>query len=286
MALKGVKPKTIQKRLKAFFYGSAKVGKTTAAIQFPKPYLIDTERGAENDKYVRQLEEGGGVIYQCNDFDEVVKEVTSLLTEKHEYKTLIIDPMTTLYDDLVEKWSVKVGTDYGRHLGPAAKQMKNLYSLLLRLDMNVIITSHAKAEYKMIGKELTLLGNTFDCYKKMDYMFDLILEIQKRGKERVALIKGTRLEGFQEDETFTFTYDEICDRYGKDILERDCVAAKISTPEQLKEIKHLIELLHVPQETIDKMLKKEDVDDLKYMSSEYTQKCIDHLKSKIQGEAA
>ncbi len=286
MALRGAKPQQIQKRLKAFFYGNAKVGKTTAAIQFPKPYLIDTERGAENDKYVKMLEKGGGVIFQCNDFEEVVKEITSLLTEKHEYKTLIIDPMTILYDDLVEKWSNKVGTDYGRHLGPAAKQMKNLYSLLLRLDMNVIITSHAKAEYKMVGKELTLLGNTFDCYKKMDYMFDLILEIQKRGKDRVAMIKGTRLEGFLEDETFAFSYDEICNRYGREILERECVAAKLATDEQLKELDRLIELLHVPQETIDKMLKKEEVEDLKYMSFEYTQKCIDHLKLKIQGEAA
>lgn len=286
MALRAKKPETVQKRLKAFFYGTAKVGKTTAAIQFPKPYLIDTERGAENDKYVAMLEKGGGVIFQTNDFDEVVKEVTQLLTVKHEYKTLIIDPMTILYDDLVEKWSNKVGTDYGKHLGPAAKQMKNLYSLLLRLDMNVIITSHAKAEYKMVGKELTLLGNTFDCYKKMDYMFDLILEIQKRGKERVAMIKGTRLDGFREDESFNFTYDEICNRYGRDILERDCIAAKLSTPEQLSEMERLVKLLHIPQETIDKMLKKEEVEDLEYLSSDYIQKCIDHFKSKIQGEAA
>jgi hypothetical protein len=286
MALRGKKPENIQKRFKAFFYGNAKVGKTTACIQFPKPYLIDTEKGAENNKYVDILKKKGGLIYQENDFDEVVKEIKTLLTVKHEYKTLIIDPMTVLYDDIVEKWSNKVGTDYGKHLGPAAKQMKNLYSLLLRLDMNVIITSHAKNEYKMVGKEMTLIGNTFDCYKKMDYMFDLILEIQKRGSDRVALVKGTRLEGFSEDETFNFSYDEICTRYGKDVLERDCIAAALATPDQLREIKNLIELFHIPQETVDKMLKKEEVEDLEYMSSEYTQKCIDHIKSKIHGEAA
>ena len=286
MALRAKKPEVIQKRLKAFFYGNAKVGKTTAAIQFPRVYLIDTERGAENDKYVNMLEKGGGVIFQTNDFEEVVKEVTSLLKEPHEYKTLVIDPMTVLYDDLVEQCANKVGTDYGKHIGVAAKRMKNLYSLLLRLDMNVIITSHAKAEYKMVGKELTLLGNTFDCYKKMDYMFDLILEIQKRGKERVAMIKGTRLEGFHEDETFAFNYDEISSRYGKEILERDCVSVEMAKPEQIKEIKHLIDLLHITQETVDKMLKKEDVEDYEYMSHAYIQKCIDHFKSKINNTEA
>jgi GTPase SAR1 family protein len=42
MALRAKKPEAVEKRLKALFYGSAGVGKTTAAIQFPRPYLIDT----------------------------------------------------------------------------------------------------------------------------------------------------------------------------------------------------------------------------------------------------
>lgn len=293
MSLRAIKPKAINKRLKAFFYGAAKVGKTTAAIQFPKPYLIDTERGAENDKYVNMLEKGGGVIFQTTDFDEVVKEVSQLMTEKHEYKTLIIDPLTILYDDLLEKSATKgisatdkEGTAFGRHYKVAEKRMKSLYSMLMKLDMNVIITSHAKAQYQMNGKEMILIGQTFDCYKKMDYMFDLILEVQKRGKERVALVKGTRINGFKEDEVFPFSYEEMANRYGKEILEKDCEVQKLSDPEQLKELRRLIELLNVQQETIDKMLKKEEVEDFEYMSQEYIQKCIDHFKSKIQGEAA
>jgi hypothetical protein len=47
VALRGSIPKPEDKRLKAMFFGAAGVGKTTAAIQFPAPYLIDTERGAE-----------------------------------------------------------------------------------------------------------------------------------------------------------------------------------------------------------------------------------------------
>lgn len=284
MALRGVKPKSIQKRLKAFFYGSAKVGKTTAAIQFPKPYLIDTERGAENDKYVNILDKKGGVIFQTNDFEEVIKEVKLLLTEKHEYKTLVIDPLTTLYNDLVEKAANKVGTEFGRHYNEASKRVKHLYNLLLRLDMNVIITSHAKNEY---GPNMSVIGQTFDCYKKMDYLFDLILEIQKRGKkERVAVVRGTRLDGFQEDEIFPFSYEEICHRYGKDILEKECESAVLASPEQIKEMKHLIEILRIDQDTIDKMFKKEEVEDWEFMSGEYIQKCITHFKSKFQGEAA
>lgn len=283
MALRAKKPQAIQKRLKAFFYGNAKVGKTTAAIQFPKPYLIDTERGAENEKYVKILEEREGVIFQTNDFEEVLKKVKALLTEKHEYRTLIIDPLTTIYNDLLDKAAFKVGTDFGRHYNEANKKIKVLYNLLLRLDMNVIITSHAKNEY---GASLNVIGQTFDCYKKMDYLFDLIIEIQKRGKERVGLVKGTRLEGFKEDEVFPFSYEEVCKRYGKEILEKECVSSVLASPEQVKEIKRLIEVLSLSQEIVEKIFKKEEVEDFEYMSSEYIQKCIDSFKSKIQGETA
>ena len=285
MALRGVKPKAVQKRLKAFFYGPAKVGKTTAAIQFPKPYLIDTERGAENDKYVKMLEKGGGVIYQTNDFEEVVKEVKSLLTEEHEYKTLIIDPLTTLYNDLVDKAGIEHGTDFGRHYNFANKKMKHLYNLLLRLDMNVIITSHAKNEY---GPNMAVLGQTFDCYKKLDYMFDLILEIQKRGKERVAVIKGSRLDGFPEDESFSFSYDEMANRYGRDSLERNAVAEKVASKEQVDRLKYLIDLYKEPQEIVDKWLDKAHAETLEEINEEIILKLIAYMENKpnLKGEEA
>ncbi len=282
MALRGKKPQSIEKRLKAFFYGNAKVGKTTAAIQFPTPYLIDTERGAENDKYVKILEEGGGVIFQTNDFDEVMKEIKSLLTEKHEFKTLIIDPLTTIYNDLLDKSALKSGTEFGRHYNEANKKIKQLYNLLLRLDMNVIITSHAKNEY---GPNLSVVGQTFDCYKKMDYLFDLILEIQKRGKERIAMVKGSRIEGFKEDEIFPFSYNTVAEKYGKEILERECLPSILATEEQIKEIRKLIDLLKIDNETVEKMLKKEDVEEFEYMSSDYIQKCIEYFKDKIKGDS-
>ncbi len=184
--LRGIKPEKVEKRLKALFYGAAGVGKTMASIQFPSPYLIDTEKGASNDQYVKLLQKSGGVIFQTSDFNEIIEEVRTLLTEKHTYRTLIIDPLTTVYNDLLDKSALKHGTDFGRHYNESNKKMKELLNLLIRLDMNVIITSHAKNEY---GQNMSVLGQTFDCYKKLDYLFDLVFEIQKRGKERVGIIK-------------------------------------------------------------------------------------------------
>lgn len=281
MALRAKKPEAIEKRLKALFYGSAGVGKTTAAINFPRPYLIDTEKGAENDQYTKILKKSGGVVFQTSDFDELMKEVKSLLTEKHEYKTLIIDPLTTLYNDLLDKSAIKNGTEFGRHYADANKQIKHLLNLLLRLDMNVIITSHAKNEY---GQNLSVLGQTFDCYKKLDYLFDLVFEIQKRGKERVGLVKKSRIEAFPDMETFPFSYEEIATRYGKDVLERDAVAQELADEPQVKELERLIDLIKIPQEVSQKWLDKSSSERWEEMPKDAIQKCIDHLKSKIQGE--
>ena len=281
MALRAKKPEAIEKRLKALFYGGAGVGKTTAAIQFPKPYLIDTERGAENDQYTKLLNKAGGVIFQTSDFDELVREVTALLTEKHEYKTLIIDPLTTLYNDLLDKSAIKHGTDFGRHYSAANKKIEHLINLLYRLDMNVIITAHSKALY---GQNMSIIGDTFDCYKKLDFVFDLVLEIQRRGKDRIALVKKSRIESFANCEPFPFSYGAIAKYYGKEVLERDAVAQELASKEQVKEVIRLIDLIKVPEEIYKKWLDKSGSEKWEEMPSESIQKCIDRLKSKISGE--
>lgn len=279
--LRAVKPETIKKRLKALFYGGAGVGKTTAAISFPKPYLIDTEKGAENEQYVKLISDAGGVVFQTSDFNEMLEEVKNLISEKHDYKTLIIDPLTTVYNDLLDKAAVKVGTEFGKHYGEANKSMKHLLNLLIRLDMNVIITSHAKNEY---GDNLKVLGTTYDCYKKLDYLFDLVFEIQKRGKDRVGIVKKSRIATFADGEQFPFSYSSIASKYGKEVLERDAVPVILATIEQVSELNRLIELFKVPEEIYRKWLDKAEAENLSEMSTENIQKCIDSLNKKLTNQ--
>lgn len=280
MALRGVKPEKIEKRLKALFYGGAGAGKSTAAASFPCPYFIDTERGIENDQYVRLIKDNGGAVFQTTDFDELVDEVKSLLSEKHEFKTLVIDPFTTLYNDLLDKAALQVGTQFGAHYGLANKKVKHLINLLLRLDLNVIITCHSKNEY---GQNLAVIGTTYDGYKKLEFLFDLCIEVQKRGKDRVGIIKKSRIESLPDGETFPFSYDEISKRYGKEILEKEAVPQILALEEQIVEIKRLIDLIKVPEELIEKWFKKSDSTCFEEMTSEQIQKCIIHLKKQIEG---
>lgn len=288
MPLKAKKPEEIQKRLKALFYGSAGVGKTTAAISFPKPYLIDTEKGAENSQYIKLLSDNGGAVFQTYDFIELVEEIKSLLSEKHDYKTVIIDPLTVVYNDLLDKCAAQIkraskdkdadGTEFGRHYSLANKHMKHLLSLLLRLDMNVIITSHAKNEY---GDNMKVLGETYDCYKKLDYLFDLVFQIRKVGKERIGIIKKSRIKEFPDMDQFPFSYESIAEKYGRDILEKESTPVNLASKDQIEEVKRLIEIMKMPEDVYQKWLDKAESDDFSEMTEDQIQKCIDLLNKKI-----
>lgn len=288
MALRGKTPTAKDKRLKLLIYGEAGVGKTTAGIQFPRPYLVDTERGAENDQYVKMLSDRGGAVFQSNDADEVIAEVTALMTEKHEYRTLIIDPLTTLYNDLLDRAADQVGTDFGKHKAIADRPIKRLLNLLVRLDMNVVITSHAKPNWVRSkdarGKDTAVQeGMTFDCYGRLDYLFDLVIQLQRRGTNRVGIVRKTRIDTITQDHDINpFSYDELAELYGRDVLERDAVPQALATKEQVKTLEGLTKAMNLPEDTVGKWLDKAQATVLAEMPADTITKCIDWCKKQVE----
>ena len=279
--LRARKPEAVTKRLKLFMFGPAGVGKTTAAIQFPNSYIIDAERGAEN--YDKLITSSGSVIFQTNDMQDVIAEVKSLLTEKHDYRTLVIDPITTLYNDLLEKCEQKVGTDFGRHYGEANKTMKRLANLIMALDMNVVVTAHAKTEY---GENLRKLGYTFDGWRQLDYWFDLVVELGKKSKKRFAKVVKTRVESFPDDEVFEWSYDAIKKRYDVAMLEKEANAVQLASGEQVREIKDLLGVVRLPEGTVDKWFAKAGVDLWEDMPADVVAKCIEYVKNRLPAVSA
>jgi hypothetical protein len=281
MALRARKPEAVTKRLKLFMFGPAGVGKTTAAIQFPNSYVIDCERGSEN--YDKLITESGSAVFQTTDIQEVIAEVKSLLTERHDYRTLVIDPITPIYNDLLDKCETQVGSDFGRHYGAANKTMKRLANLIMSLDMNVVVTAHAKPEY---GQNLAKIGYTFDGWKQLDYWFDLVVELGKRGKKRFAKVVKTRLDSFPDEDVFEWSYDAIKRRYDVNVLEKEASQVRLASPEQVKEIKDLLGIVRLPDGTVDKWFAKAGVDLWEDMPAEVVQKCIEYVKGRLPAMTA
>jgi hypothetical protein len=274
--LRAKPPEAVEKRLKLFMFGPAGVGKTTAAIQFPNSYIIDCEKGVEN--YSKLVTASGSAVFQSNDMYEVIAEVKSLLTERHGYRTLVIDPITTAYNDLLEKCEHKVGIDFGRHYGEANKVMRRMANLIMQLDMNVVVTAHAKAEY---GDNLKKLGYTFDGWKQLDYWFDLVVELGKKGKKRVARVAKTRIESFPDEEVFEWSYAAIKERYSVDVLEKESTVLPLATLDQIQEVKSLLNIVRLPEGTIDKWFAKAGVDLWEDMPAETIDKCITYVKGRL-----
>lgn len=206
MPLSAVQPTPKKlRRLKMFLYGGAGCGKTTAAINMPAPYIIDSERGTEH--YADTIISQGGAVLNTVDLARVTTEVKALSSEKHPYKTLVIDPISVIESAYVASLQNKYGEGDMRVWLHRSNALKRLYNMLVQLDMNVVITAHGKTEY---GNNMAKVGTTFDGWRNFPFMFDLVIELQtNRSGARNAFVSKSRLSGLEDKSTFAWSIDEL-----------------------------------------------------------------------------
>lgn len=281
--LKFKKPEIKQQRLKAMFYGEMGTGKSTCACQFPQTAYIDTEDTSSKKKYAKMISKNNGMVLATGDFDEILQQVKELMSTKHDFKTLVIDSLTIPYENLQADCERTVGNEFGRHVTAANKKMKLLVNLLLKMDLNVIVTCQAKKEY---GSNMSVIGQTYSCYNRLGYMFDLVFETQLRGDKFYAITKKSRIDEFPMNESFSFSYDEVIKRYGADSIEKVVAPQELASNDQVKEAQRLIELFKVSEDTYMKWLEKHNAESFEELSKDVIDKIIEHLKSKIKGAAA
>ncbi len=282
MSLKARKPEAVvPSKPKFLISGESGVGKTMFALDFPKPYLIDTEVGATRPQY--QEKQVNGVYFGkeegSQDFTSIINEIKQLATTKHDYKTLIIDSFSYIYMLEAAIAEQAVGSDFGRDKKEAQKPTKQLIRWLEKIDMNVILICHSKAKWARKGKEVYQDGTTFDGWDKMEYLLDLWIEILKGGKN--FIVRKSRIDTLPQDTTLPLSYQHFADLYGAQIIESDSTPASLATKDQLKRINELIEVLNVEEEQIQKWHKKADVDSWEEMTEEQIKSLIELLQKKI-----
>lgn len=135
----------IRKPLRVVVYGPEGVGKSTFAAQFPAPVFMDVEGGTAQLDVPR--------FERPASFDALLASLGTLLTEEHEFHTLVLDTA-----DWAEKLAIeglcarfkKAGIEefgYGKGYTYLAEEWMHLVAVLNRLrderGMHVVLVAHA-----------------------------------------------------------------------------------------------------------------------------------------------
>lgn len=284
--LRATKP-NVKKSEKAqvLVLGRPGVGKTWLSIDFPNVLYIDCEGGAKRAEYQQKLEQAGAMVLTpddgAGDFKVVLEEVQALAMTEHGFKTLVIDSYSKLFNNTIAEEEERLlaaneKIAFGNEKKPAVKYSRRLVRWLQKLDMNVVLICHEKAQWE--GGEQ--IGHTYDGWDKLAYELDLTIRVTKTGNTRNGQVMKSRLSEFPDGAAFPWDYDEFARRYGRKTLEGDVVALQPATDEQLTQISVLLDKVKVPNGWEARVLDKAGVETWSEMDSDTVQKCIDYLSPK------
>jgi hypothetical protein len=287
--LLAVAPDSVEPRKpKVLIYGAPGVGKTWASLDFPSVYYIDTEGGADLDHYRAKLRNSGGAYMGPDngslDFDIVISQIQALGTEEHHYRTVVIDSISKLWNMALTDEQEALGAKdvFGAYKKLPGRKFSSLVKWVQRLDLTVIFIAHQKDLWGPDDKGIRgQIGYEPDVQEKLQYDLHLSLRIAKLGPRRAAFIGKSRLTGFVEGDNFDWSYANFAERYGKDVIEKKATTLVLATPEQVQEVKNLLEVVKVPEDWAAKCFKKADVDDWSEMNADIIAKVIDSLKAKL-----
>lgn len=286
---------TTKRKVKLFIYGPPGSGKTTFSLQFPKVAMIDMERGSElyGDSFNFDL-------LPATTADEVMDAINWLLTNKHDYRTVVLDPITVYWAALQQKWSDifmernKKSKGYKfefydfqpRDWMTIKAELKLLIRRLIALDMNVIVTAHQKPKYAD-GELMKVIGDTFDGEKSLPYLFDTVLQLERKGDKFMARPEKDRT-GSLPVTPFEISYKYFAELFGEEFLESEAVPVTFITDKQKEEIETWIITFQMPQDRVKKRLADYNAESLDELTTENAQLIIDKFKEaydKKQKEA-
>ena len=284
------KAATLEKRLKLFLYGDSGAGKTTLLLHFPKPVVMDLEGGT--DLYGDAFNFG---VLHANTVEEIVAAIDWLLENKHEYKTLAIDPITILWDMLQKKWSDiflrrNKGSKGHKHefydlqvkdWMCIKSEFKEIIRKLIALDMNVIVTAREKTKYKE-GSFMVAVGETFDGEKSLPYMFDTIVRmyVDEKGRHMGLCLKDRSNKLPKED--FECSYTVFEKAFGKQYLNKKPKPIQYATQAQKDTIRKYIEQFGMTDEQVSKRLAAYDAEGLDDLTDENAALIISKFETALK----
>lgn len=195
--------------LKVMVWGESGSGKSRFALSAPNPIVIDLEGStrlyanefdfwkAEIDKTNPQAGNPGSLTIN------LLKEI--LEGKYPDRKTLIVDPVTDLLD-CIEDVSAK---KYEEMIGKKVTELnavqktkwyayrretaRNILNQLKDIPMNLILVARAKNLWDTKDGKMQPVGLTYDALDIVEYLMDIVIQLEKNGDETRAIVKKSRL---------------------------------------------------------------------------------------------
>jgi hypothetical protein len=196
-------------KIKALVFGAPGVGKTYLALTSPgRIAIIDTEGGTAF--YARRAGTHGLShfdVLPTKTYRDVQAAVEYIAANPGIYETLVIDPVTVIYEVLQDAALIKrAEVNRRKNRGGDAEdtdlemldwgRIKRAYKALMtelgNLPVHVIVTAREKAEQERHGTEVVTIGQKADAEKTTGYYFDTVLRMVPTATGREAIILKDR----------------------------------------------------------------------------------------------
>lgn len=210
-----------EKKIKIFIYGPPGTFKTRTALRLgagngsdPALAVIDTEFGT--DQYAGEF---NFLSSQHINPDDIFNAIKELSQNPKSIKTLVLDTFSVYHEALTHKFTdlylkreirssghkVEYFTLSPKDYLPINREASNFVRFLIKCDLNIIVTAQAKDKW---GDNMSVVGATFDGWKRLPYYFDIVIEIiESKGKFK-AIFHKDRTNHFDKGKEYEWTNDK------------------------------------------------------------------------------
>lgn len=196
--------------LKIMVWGESGSGKSRFALSAPAPLVIDLEGSTR--LYAGEFDFWKAEVDKTNKLANNPATLTlNLLKEilNGEYKdreTLIVDPVTDLLDAIEDISAQSYEKQIGKKVGELnqlqktkwyAYRRENARKVLNQLKdvpLNLILVARAKDIWdKGADGKMQPVGKTYDALEIVEYLMDIVIQLDKNNNEITAIVKKSRL---------------------------------------------------------------------------------------------
>ena len=195
--------------LKIMIWGESGSGKSRFSLSAPNPIVIDLEGSTrlyanEFDFYKAEINKvepkaSNAAALTVNLIEEILRG------EYPDRKTLIVDPITDLLDCIEDMSAKKYEQMIGKKVGELNQLQKTKWYAYRRetartvlnqlkdVPMNLILIARARNMWDTKDGKMQPVGLTYDALDIVEYLMDIVIQLEKTGDETKAIVKKSRI---------------------------------------------------------------------------------------------